>query len=317
MSENGDHNDPILENSPANQPKAQTTQHADINSFAARVQVPQLNGFSLQSIESWFTRLEAFFRINNFGKMNLDQRDNAKFNIAVMYMDERLHEQAFDVVRNPPAKDKYETLRTTVLNKFSVSPIARLEQLTSGIQLGDNKPSHMLTQLQRTGVTTDKQLIKDFWLQKLPVSARAVITGVDKGNPDMSLEQLASIADEIIDVVRVNSVDVVSARDPNKHFQDSNNKPIDKKSSIEDRIKRIEQTLSRIELKSSNRRSRSRSRNNSTSRKSSSSHQGDCWYHKRFGDKAQKCDPPCNFSKAKTNNIDGISSYCRRARQQN
>ncbi|XP_036334785.1 uncharacterized protein LOC118745440 [Rhagoletis pomonella] len=184
-----------------------------------------------------------------------------------------------------------------------MSPIARLEQLTFGIQLGDNKPSHMLTQLQRTGVTTDKRLIKDFWLQKLPVSARAVIAGVDKCNPNMSLEQQASIADEIIDVVRVSSVDVVSARDPNKHSQQNvNNNPIDQKSSIEERIKRIEHTLSRIELKAnqdSNRRSRSRRRNNSTPRRSSSSYHGDCWYHKRFGDKAQKCDPPCNFSAEK------------------
>ncbi|XP_036327184.1 uncharacterized protein LOC118739782 [Rhagoletis pomonella] len=278
------------------------TETTDVNSFAARVQVPQLSGFSLQSIESWFTRLEAFFGINNFGKMNQDQRDNTKFNIAVMYMDERLHEQAFDVVRNPPAKCKYEALRTTILSKFSVSPIARLEQLTSGIQLGDKKPSHMLTQLQRTGVTSDKQLIKDFWLQKLPVSARAVITGIDKGNPEMTLEQLASIADEIIDVVRANSVDAVTARNPQDQTVNNTTTPCGSNSSIESRIERIERALSRIETstkRDSNRRSRSHSRNKGAMRTSSNSQQVICWYHKRFSDQAQKCNSPCNYKSTK------------------
>ncbi|XP_036321231.1 uncharacterized protein LOC118735533 [Rhagoletis pomonella] len=276
-----------------------TDDSADISSFAARVQVPLLNGFSLQSIESWFTRLEAFFSINNFGKMNQNQRDNAKFNIAVMYMDERLHEQTLDIVRNPPVKDKYATLRTAVLSKFSISPIARLEQLTSGIQLGDNKPSHMLSQLQRTGVTTDKKLIKDFWLQKLPVSARAVITGIDKGNPEMTLEQLASIAGEIIDVVRVNSVEAVSAGSSTRPLQQSS-AHADSNASIESRIERIERALARIEKKSnkSHQRARSPSRQNSPLRSSANSQQM-CWYHKIFGTKAQKCNYPCNFKEQK------------------
>ncbi|XP_017485500.1 PREDICTED: uncharacterized protein LOC108374052 [Rhagoletis zephyria] len=279
---------------------SQTTDNADVNSFAARVQIPQLNAFSLQGIESWFTRLEAFFRINNFGKLNQEQRDSTKFNIAVMYMDERLHEQAYDIVRNPPNKDKYETLRQTILNKFSVSPIARLEQLTSGIQLGDSKPSHMLTQLQRTGVTTDKQLIKDFWLQKLPVSARAVITGIDKGNTDMTLEQLASIADEIIDVVRANSTNAVTVR--SQQEQTTPTTKLNGNSSMETRISRIERALSRIELSNRRRRSsrpRSHSRSGETGHSSEGMQQKNCWYHRRFGDKAQKCETPCNFKTAK------------------
>lgn len=72
------------------------SESADMYSFASRVQIPQLQGFSIGSIQAWFTRLEAFFQINSFGRMNPDQQDQIKFNIAIMYMDEKLHEQVFD-----------------------------------------------------------------------------------------------------------------------------------------------------------------------------------------------------------------------------
>ncbi|XP_017475308.1 PREDICTED: uncharacterized protein LOC108365701, partial [Rhagoletis zephyria] len=62
----------------------------------------------------------------------------------------------------------------------------------------------------------------------------------------MTLEQLASIADEIIDVVRVNSVDAVTAHHPT---QQQNSMHANTNDSIENRIGRIEQTLVRMEQK--------------------------------------------------------------------
>ncbi|XP_036345389.1 uncharacterized protein LOC118754604 [Rhagoletis pomonella] len=204
-----------------------------------------------------------------------------------MYMNERLHGQAYNIVRNPPNKDKYETLRQAILNKFSVSPITRLEQLISGIQLGDRKSSHMLTQLQRTGVTTDKQLIKDCWLQKLPVSARAVITGIDKANTDITLEELESIADEIMDVVRANSTNAVTVR--SEQEQTTPTTKLNGNSSMETGMSRIERALARIKLSNRRRRSsrpRSHSRTGETGHSSEGMPQKNCWYHRRFGDKA-------------------------------
>lgn len=113
----------------------------------------------------------AFFRIQNFGKMDQDRRDIEKFNVTIMYLDERLYEQAYEVIKNPPTRDRFATLKQTVISKFSTSSLSRLEQLNSGIQLGDNKPSHMLSLLQRTDVTSDQKLIKDFWIQRLLISA--------------------------------------------------------------------------------------------------------------------------------------------------
>lgn len=312
--ENGGANsdETTMDNSTGTSTKPQTTpnESADISTFAARVQVPQLHGYSINNIESWFTRLEAFFRVHGFGKMNQDQRDQGKFNIAVMYMDERLYEQAFEIVRTPPAQDRYGTLRRTIINKFSASPMARLEQLTTGIQLGDNKSSHMLTQLQHTDVTRDQQLIKDFWIQRLPVSARAVIAGVAKGNPEMTLEQLASIADEIIDAVRVNSVESVSTK-PLNPLQQQQKQSIEAittipPTSLETRVGYLERTLARIESKicqERQTRSRERRSRSATPHKRPTSTAGDstCWYHKRYGVDAKRCNTPCNFNSGSKN----------------
>jgi len=149
--------------------------------------------------------MDAYFRIQGFGKMNAEQRDAMKFNLTIMHLDERLYEQAYEVIQNPPESEKYATLRKTVLAKFSSSSMARLEQLIAGIQLGDGKPSHMLSQLQRTGVTSDQKLIKGFWLQRLPVDTRGILAVFAKSNPDTTVESLAAIADEVMDVTHVNA----------------------------------------------------------------------------------------------------------------
>lgn len=280
----------------------------DSSSFASRVQIPKINGYSVNNIESWFTRLEAFFRIQNFGKMNQKRRDAEKFNMTIMHLDEKLYEQAFEIIRNPPEENLYDTLKQTIISKFSASSISRLEQLTSGIQLGDNKPSHMLTQLQRTDVTRDKQIIKDFWIQRLPVAARAVIAGVDKSSPNMTLEELAIIADEIVDTVRVNNIESIgNTVSPNANISamatNQNN----------DRISMLEKIIARIENKLDNPNHNGRSRNRQRENRDKTPHRsksrnnyvpannGKCWYHSNYGDLARKCTAPCTFITNKKN----------------
>lgn len=284
------------------------------NPYASKVQVPKLQGYSATSIESWFLRLDAYFRIQGLGKLNQDQRDLTKFNITVMYMDEKLHEQAYDVVKFPPETKRYETLKETILARFSATPAARLEQLTSGIQLGDSKPSHLLTQLQRTNATSDKQLIRDLWLQRLPATARAVVAGIAKSNPAMPLEQLASTADEIIDTVRCGSAEPVSitaVAQPGSSQQTS--EPLSSlqavaasiASPLESLANELRKSLARIEAKlasTSDGRGRSQQRyqrgRSSTPHRSQSrgNASGVCWYHRTFKDRATKCEQPCTYA---------------------
>lgn len=267
-----------------NVPATNPPEAADISKFAARVQVPKLQGYAITNIQAWFTRLEAFFSINSFGGMSQDQQDQIKFNITLMHMDEKLHEQAYEIVRNPPQVNRYELLKQTIISKFSASPMARLEQLTTGIQLGDSKPSHILTQLQRTEVTKDTQLIRNLWLQRLPVSVRAVIACVARSNPACSMDELGAIADEILDSVRVNSLESISSTKQTTVSIDAVS------NDVSTRLSRIEQTLSRLqkEIKRSPSPRRRTEGNNSI-----------CFYHEKFGSRARKCNQPCQFTVSK------------------
>lgn len=160
--------------------------------------------------------------------------------------------------------------------------MARLEQLITGIQLGDGKPSHMLALLQRTDVTNDMQLIKQLWIQRLPMSVRAVVACVAKSNPNYPLDELGAMADEIFDSTHNSSVESVTS-------PTNNNSAVDAVSNdISERISQIEKTLSSLQ-KDIKRSSSSSRRNNSPQNTSF------CYFHKRFGNRARKCNPPCNF----------------------
>lgn len=193
--------------------------------------------------------------------------------------------------------------------------MSRLEQLASGIQLGDDKPSHMLSRLQRTNATTDKSLLRDFWLKRLPQQARLVLTGVEKSRPNgLSLEELAVIADDIMESLNASStIDTsIAAIGNDQHSSELQINAIS--SPFVDRIKGLEKdmanlksTLSRIESKlgqSSSRHSRSQSRSDNRSRQRSNTpaknqskdNFSTCWFHYKFGNKANKCESPCDFN---------------------
>ncbi|XP_036329802.1 uncharacterized protein LOC118741940 [Rhagoletis pomonella] len=223
------------------------------------------------------------------------QQDDEIFHITIINLDERLYDQAYDVITNPPTFEKFKTLKETIVAKFSSSSVARLEQLVSGIQLGDNKPSHMLTQLQRTNVTRDQQIIKDFWLQRLPTAARAVVAGVAKSSPMMSVEDLALVADEINDNIKKNEVVAVDFQSTSSNISAIR----DNSKSLSERISKIENSISRLEnsfkrkFASNQAQSYTRGISNSFSKEDESKV---CWYHAKFGGNATRCKTPCSFS---------------------
>lgn len=77
--------------------------------------------------------------------------------------------------------------------------MARHDKLTSGIQLGDGKPIHLVSQLQRTNATIDESVVHRYWFKRLPPAARAFIVGMLEAQPNTPLSQLAITADAVLD----------------------------------------------------------------------------------------------------------------------
>ncbi len=100
----------------------------------------------------------------------------------------------------PPADSPYTTLKEQLTKRTSLSEQRRLQQLFTGEELGDRKPTQLLRRMQqllgdRPGV--DPTFLKELFLQRLPQSVRMVLASTPEGT---TLSALAEMADKIIEV---------------------------------------------------------------------------------------------------------------------
>ncbi|KAM8702156.1 hypothetical protein ACLKA7_000896 [Drosophila subpalustris] len=279
---------------------------ANVNSVFVKTPFPQLN--SVTNIEMFFTKLESWFLLQGIGA----RKEHEKYAAVIAYADTKYLEQVHDLVQNEPPNNPYTTLKQAILSKFAESEMVRLDKLATGIQLGDGRPSHLLSQLQRTNATNDESVVRRYWIKRLPPAARAVIVGMLESAPDTSLSQLATTADAVMDSLNY-TADNISAL---SHNSTGSNQPKDDRISrlekrIDEQDKRFQQINNKLSQilgnnNSNNRRSRSRGRSQSNNR--SNTPQANCtsnqffWYHSKFGSSAQHCQAPCSYKPDDNNN---------------
>ncbi|KAM8701605.1 hypothetical protein ACLKA7_005564 [Drosophila subpalustris] len=126
---------------------------ANVNSVFVKTPFPQLN--SVTNIEMFFTKLESWFLLQGIGA----RKEHEKYAAVIAYADTKYLEQVHDLVQNEPPNNPYTTLKQAILSKFAESEMVRLDKLANGIQLGDGRPSHLLSQLQRTNATNDESVV--------------------------------------------------------------------------------------------------------------------------------------------------------------
>ncbi|GFV26022.1 uncharacterized protein TNCV_2693881 [Trichonephila clavipes] len=197
------------------------------------------------------------------------------------------------IVLSSPNSDKYHTLSQRLITQFSDSETQKIKKLLTDLQLGDEKPSHLLRKMKEL---SNGQLQDDFlqslWLQKMPPHIQTVLSASSE-----PLDKLAIIADKVSEVVGASSTICAATTVP----------PPSQSSSCSaqptmDSLARQNQELSlqvaeltrernsfRHQRYSSDRR-RSHSRFRSVNRGS-----GICYYHRRYKEQARKCVSPCAF----------------------
>lgn len=271
---------------------------SNLNTITRQMPFPQLH--TITNIEMFFTKLENWFLLQGIGS----RKEHEKYAAVIAYADPKYLEQVHDLVQNEPEMNPYTTLKKAILDKFAESAMVRLEKLASGIQLGDGRPSHLLSQLQRTNATNDESVVRRYWIKRLPPQARAVIVGMLESAPDTTLSQLSTAADAVMDSLTFTSSDNISAISRNN--TNNPNSADDRFSNIEKRLdaqeklfQQINSKLGQILSNNNNRRSRSNSRCQSNSRSNTpqpNNNNKNCWYHTTYGDKAQNCQEPCSFN---------------------
>lgn len=236
----------------------------------------------------WFAQAEAQFSLAQITK------DETKFWHIIAKIDQSVICHVSDLVSNPPNENKYKATKDRLIARFALSPQARLEQLLSSCDLGDFRPTHLLARMSEvaTGLNVDDNLMKMLFLQRMPANVRAVLA-----ISDGSLVKLAEMADKMIDSsgsnisavtvstreqVAVNTVD--TALTTSKHSADF--------AYLKEEIEVLTAEVRR--LKSGPIRSRSRSVS-----RSRSSNDSICWYHRKYGGKAEHCREPCSYNRTK------------------
>ena len=265
------------------------TDHADPavaptpTSTVAAVSV-KLPPFWPQDPEVWFAQIEAQFATRGI------TAQKTKFDYVISSLSPEFAMEVRDLLLKPPEEDPYDKLKTQLIKRTAASEQRKLQQLISGKELGDRKPTQLFRRMQQllgsklgTGPEANS-FLHELFLQRLPPSVRMVLASTD---PATTLENLADMADKIMEV----STPTVAA--------------VSTPSVDDSEVKQLREQITRLtELVASLSRDR-RPRHRSTSRNrrpanippptQTTSQDTLCWYHSKFGPDAQKCREPCSW----------------------
>ena len=186
------------------------------------------------------------------------------------------------------------TPRTLDIKRTAASEQRKLQQLISGEELGDRKPTQLLRRMQqllgdKLSTSTDAvAFLRELFLQRLPANVRMVLASIDS---TQDINKLADMADKIMEV----SIPAVSAVMSPAH-------PSEVKE-LREEVARLTDLVASLNTATgtyySRRCSTSRLRRPQspapTPASGSPTQDSLCWYHRMFGEKAKNCQDPCSW----------------------
>lgn len=266
----------------------QTMQNPQVARVAAKLPPLWKN-----KIEIWFIQVESNFQLAGISC------DVTKYNHVVAAIDPETLAAVSDILMSPPKEKRYDTLKQRLIQEYSESETKKVRQLVSELQLGDGKPSHLLRKMQDLAGTSfkDENFLKTLFLQRLPADVQTILS-VSTEN----VNNLAKMADKILEVRNEcsgHAVLAMSQRAVSKDAEDINalrseiaelSKQVERLSRSHDRGY-MDRPVQRPFQRSNSRGFRRNSRSNDRTK-----YDGKCYYHFKFGNRAFKCTPPCNFN---------------------
>jgi hypothetical protein len=184
-------------------------------------------------------------------------QDATKYAYLVAALDQHTAERLIDALENPPDSRRYDSLKERLLSAFSLSLRERAQRLLSMRGLGDRRPSELMDEmLALLGDHPPCLLFMELFHQQLPADVRLALASCT----ETDARELARRADTLWASRVAPAVAVVSAE-------------------ISDNVHAVR-----------------RSDAASTVPSPKSLTAGLCFYHKKFGAKAQRCRAPCSFS---------------------
>ncbi|XP_018376004.1 PREDICTED: uncharacterized protein LOC108769483 [Trachymyrmex cornetzi] len=228
-----------------------------------------------EELELWFAQLEGQFELCRVTS------DHERYVHALSKIEPKQAKEVKDIIISPPSSGKYEVLKKALVQRLTDSQEFKIRQLLETEEMGDRKPSQFLRHLATlAGIAVSEKLLRTLWLRRLPAQTQAILATRGEDN----LNSVAEQADRIHEVSGKTMVQATSG--PQSTSPAAN--------TLEELQRQIAALTTKVEKMTSawqKGRPRSKSRNRSGSRK----HHQVCYYHRRFGAKARKCEQPCHF----------------------
>ena len=230
----------------------------------------------------WFAQLEAQFTISGI------TADITKFNHVVSAVESDILNAVSDLILDPPLEEKYDAIKKRLISIHSESDASKLRTLLQGVELGDQRPSQLLTKMRSlagTKVVPD-DLLKSLWMSHLPPTTQSILAASSD-----QLSDLAVTADKISEVACVPNPSVVNEVGCNLEVQIA--ALTNKLSELSQKFERRDRSRGRYNRSPS--RSRPRSPPRGRNERFREPENGVCFYHTNFGTRARNCTPPCTF----------------------
>lgn len=232
----------------------------------------------------WFAQLEGQFLLSGITS------DTTKFYFACGNLDHQYAVEVADIIENPPALKKYDTLKAELIRRLTAPREETIKQFLSSEEMGSRKPSQFLRHLQHlAGANIPEEFIRSTWYNRLPTSLQPIIAS----HSDMPIDKLAELADKIMAIAAPSPQVAEIAPKPSTSTLDPT------WAAIETMAKQIAELTNQVAALTTHQsrpqgrryyRGRSRSRSKSRNRNN-----GQCYYHNKFGSKAHKCTRPCSY----------------------
>lgn len=252
-----------------------------LETFRVGVRIPP---FFPEKPSLWFSQMEAQFALSNI------KADDTKFYYVTGHLDPQYASEVQEIIENPPAANKYEKLKAEVIKRMSASREKKVKQLLMHEELGDRKPSQFYRHLLNlAGPGVPEEFLRTIWTSRLPSGTQAIVASQSK----TQMEELAELADRINDVVgpQVACTSAVAKATPSS----SANPEI---AALARQVEKLTQKIDRMSRPRQRSSSHSNHRSSSLRSQSSYSKFPLCWYHQKFGERAKKCQKPCDYNTA-------------------
>ena len=236
--------------------------------------------FDKHNINMRFVQLEAIFVTRKITSQA------TKFATLVPALPPSIVEEVADILESVPEHEPYTHLKEVILKHTGRSDEETLRGLFRNVTMGDRTSSQLLRHMKTTlgQHKMAEPILRGLWMEKLPSIITQILASM-VGH--LSLNQQADSADKIFSDGKniINQVHTPTGR------EESWMKAI---AALQKQIEQLQLTMRSRPRSTSPFQGNNKSRPRSSSRKRHED-RDICNFHKKFGSRASKCQPPCKY----------------------